>query len=174
MEKAVLAGFPVIGEKHLRVWVKLSDQSGGIINVFYRKHQHILTSGTLLLVLFLFFALHGEARTYKLGVGDVLRISVWGHSELNSEVEIRPDGFITFPLVGDVHATSRSPEELAQLIQDGLAEYVIEPKVTVMVVQFRTIGVQVLGKLVHQVLPSKSRCAGNGCNWFGGWTDSIS
>ena len=70
-----------------------------------------------------------------------------GHSELNSEVEIRPDGFITFPLVGDVHATSRSPEELAQLIQDGLAEYVIEPKVTVMVVQFRTIGVQVLGEV---------------------------
>jgi len=72
---------------------------------------------------------------------------VWGHTELTTTVEVRPDGMITFPLVGDRQAVGRSTQELASDIQEALREYVIEPHVTVLVSQFRTVGVQVLGEV---------------------------
>ena len=49
---------------------------------------------------------------YLIGDEDVLQISVWGNPELNIQVPVRPDGMISFPLVGDVKARGVSPEEL--------------------------------------------------------------
>lgn len=87
------------------------------------------------------------ADVYTLGVGDVLHITVWGHNELTTTVEVRPDGMITFPLVGDQKAAGKTTQELAAAIQEALRAYVIEPHVTVLVSQFRTVGVQVLGEV---------------------------
>lgn len=87
------------------------------------------------------------AETYKLGVGDVLQISVWGHNELTTVVEVRPDGFITFPLVGDLFAVDKTTAELAGEIETALGQFVIEPHVTVLVREFRTVRVQVLGEV---------------------------
>lgn len=87
------------------------------------------------------------AATYELGIGDVLQISVWGHSELNTSVEVRPDGYITFPLVGDHYVVGKSTSQLAAEIQNELENFVVDPSVTVMVREFRTIRVQVLGEV---------------------------
>lgn len=89
----------------------------------------------------------GSAQNYELGTGDVLQISVWGHSELTTQIEVRPDGYITFPLVGDQYAVGKTPNQLATIIQTELANYVVDPQVTVLVHQFRTIRVQVLGEV---------------------------
>lgn len=89
----------------------------------------------------------GDANEYLLGVGDVLRISVWGHTELTTDVAIRPDGYLTFPLVGDHFAVDKTPRQLGAELQAILGEFVINPQVTVIVNQFRTLQVQVLGEV---------------------------
>ncbi|MDX2092121.1 MAG: polysaccharide biosynthesis/export family protein [Kofleriaceae bacterium] len=61
-----------------------------------------------------------------LGVGDVVAINVWGESNeaLNTEATIRPDGTITMPLVGDLHAIGQTPTSLKDIIKNKLAEFV--------------------------------------------------
>jgi polysaccharide export outer membrane protein len=61
-----------------------------------------------------------------LGVGDVVAINVWGENNegLNTEATIRPDGTITMPLVGDLHATGTTPTSLKETIKSKLAEFV--------------------------------------------------
>ncbi len=105
-----------------------------------------LVSGIILVIL-LGVLPTTAAEGYTLGVGDVLHVTVWGHSELSTEVEVRPDGYITFPLVGDWFARGRAPKEIAAEIQAELEQYVVEPHVTVMVKQFRSVQVQVIGQV---------------------------
>ncbi|NLL48213.1 MAG: hypothetical protein GX249_06485 [Firmicutes bacterium] len=106
----------------------------------------LLLSLSLLLVI-LTWTTPIQASEYLLGVGDVLRITVWGHTELTTEVTIRPDGFVTFPLVGDIWAVDKTPRQLSAEIQGILGEFVINPQVTVIVSQFRSLQVQVLGEV---------------------------
>ncbi len=101
----------------------------------------------VLLLLIAAGSTQGLASEYLLGVGDILRISVWGHSELTTEVSVRPDGYITFPLVGDHWAVDKTPRQLSAEIQAILGEFVVNPQVTVIVSQFRTLQVQVLGEV---------------------------
>jgi polysaccharide export outer membrane protein len=53
---------------------------------------------------------------YHLGLGDKLRIEVYRDAQLSQSVQIRPDGKITLPLVGDLEANGRTPIELRDLI----------------------------------------------------------
>src|SRR6476619_703619 len=60
---------------------------------------------------------------YRLGAGDKLRIEVYKDAQLSQSVQIRPDGKITLPLVGDVDANNRTPLELRDTITTALKEY---------------------------------------------------
>ncbi|WP_417536752.1 XrtA/PEP-CTERM system exopolysaccharide export protein [Methylophaga sp.] len=70
---------------------------------------------------------------YILGATDVVQVSVWRNDDLSIAVPVRPDGKISVPLVGDVQASGRTPEELASNIKASLAEYIREPQVSVVV-----------------------------------------
>lgn len=70
---------------------------------------------------------------YILGPTDVVQVSVWRNEDLSIAVPVRPDGKISVPLVGDVQASGRAPEELAASIRNSLAEYIREPQVSVVV-----------------------------------------
>jgi len=70
-------------------------------------------------------------KSYKMAVGDQLQINVWKNPELSLSEPIRPDGKISMPLIGDVMAVGRTPEELAAKIEARLANYVKAPNVTV-------------------------------------------
>ncbi|MDX1634892.1 MAG: polysaccharide biosynthesis/export family protein [Marinobacter sp.] len=70
---------------------------------------------------------------YILGVTDVVSVSVWRNPDLSSSVPIRPDGMISVPLVGDVQAAGRTPEALADTIEESLSAYIREPQVSVVV-----------------------------------------
>ena len=70
-------------------------------------------------------------KSYKMAVGDQIRINVWKNSELSLSEPIRPDGKISMPLVGDMMAAGLTPEELAANIETRLASYVKAPNVTV-------------------------------------------
>ena len=69
--------------------------------------------------------------TYTIDVGDNLTIQVWKNPDLSISEPVRPDGKISVPLVGDVMAAGREPEELAASIEEALSNYVKNPNVTV-------------------------------------------
>jgi polysaccharide export outer membrane protein len=72
---------------------------------------------------------------YKLSLGDKLRIEVYREPQLSQSVEVRPDGKITLPLVGDVPAAGYTARELANTLTEQLREYVTTPVVTVIVAE---------------------------------------
>lgn len=73
---------------------------------------------------------------YAIGPGDGLQIFVWGHDNLSTVVQVRPDGKISTPLVEDLQAAGTTPTELARAVEVALEEYVRSPTVTVIVQQF--------------------------------------
>lgn len=77
-----------------------------------------------------------ETAKYVIGPGDALQISVWHNAELSTAVPVRPDGRISTPLVNDVVAAGRTPEELGHDIEERLKKFVADPSVTVIVSSF--------------------------------------
>lgn len=75
----------------------------------------------------------GDAPVYRLGTGDVVRVSVWKNPELSVTVPVRPDGFISVPLVGDVLAGGQTPAAIAFDTETKLRRYIRTPKVSVIV-----------------------------------------
>jgi polysaccharide biosynthesis/export protein len=71
---------------------------------------------------------------YRIGVDDTVQINVWRNEELSVNVPVRPDGKISMPLIGDVHAAGFTPEEVAEAIRKRLQNFVRDPNVTLMVI----------------------------------------
>jgi polysaccharide export outer membrane protein len=86
---------------------------------------------------------------YRLGPGDKLRIEVYKDTQLSQSVQVRPDGKITLPLIGDLEASSRTPIELRDTITTALKEYITNPTVTVIVVEALASQVYVMGEVTH-------------------------
>lgn len=80
----------------------------------------------------------GFDSAYRIGVDDRLQVSVWRNPELSVTVPVRPDGRISVPLLGDVVAGGRMPEEVGADIEERLKAYVREPKVAVILVELRS------------------------------------
>ena len=86
---------------------------------------------------------------YRLGPGDKLRIEVYKDTQLSQSVQVRPDGKITLPLVGDLVAVDRTPIELRDTIAKQLKEYMTNPSVTVIVVEALAATAYVMGEVNH-------------------------
>ena len=78
------------------------------------------------------------ADAYQIGVDDIVQVSVWRNPELGVTAPVRPDGKISVPLVGDVMAGGRTPDEVAQDVKGKLAAFVIEPQVSVILTELRS------------------------------------
>lgn len=76
--------------------------------------------------------------SYKIGIDDMVKVNVWGKSELSVTMPVRPDGKISIPLIGDVAAAGMEPEEVAADIQSQLSAYVRNPSVTIMLSELRS------------------------------------
>lgn len=84
---------------------------------------------------------------YRVGPGDKLRIEVYRDQQLSQSVQVRPDGKITLPLIGDMEATGRTPLELRDTIATALKEYMTNPVVTVIVVEAIASQVFIIGEV---------------------------
>jgi polysaccharide export outer membrane protein len=74
-----------------------------------------------------------DSGSYKIGPADVLSIRVWNEAEFSGPVAVHEDGKITLPLVGDLQAGGKTPNEVQDIIADSLKKYVVKPLVTVTV-----------------------------------------
>ncbi len=75
-------------------------------------------------------------REEKLLPGDEISISVYRQEDLDRKILIPPDGYIFFPLVGEIKAEGMRPSELRRVITDGLAKTIEDPQVSVDVISF--------------------------------------
>ena len=88
-----------------------------------------------------------EKDEYRLGPGDKLRVEVYREAQLSQSLQVRPDGKITLPLVGDFLAAGKTPIELRDSLASSLKEYVTNPVVTVIVVEATAAQVYVIGEV---------------------------
>ena len=86
---------------------------------------------------------------YRIGPGDTLRIEVYKDAQLSQSVQVRPDGKITLPLIGDLDANGATPLELRETIAKSLKEYITNPTVTVIVVEALASKVYVMGEVTR-------------------------
>src|SRR5262249_20730911 len=84
-------------------------------------------------------------KEYLLYPGDQLEVAVWRNPDVSRTVTVRPDGFISLPLLQDVQAAGLTPRELAQSITKLCAPRLLNPEVTVLPMQTRQPTVYVLG-----------------------------
>ena len=75
----------------------------------------------------------GPGEEYVIGPLDELTVFVWRNPELGAQVQVRPDGRITTPLVTDMPAVGKTPAMLAEDIRLQLSQYISEPMVSVIV-----------------------------------------
>src|SRR4030042_6590444 len=104
----------------------------------------------LLVLLIIPGAAFAAADDYVIGDGDTLQISVWGSPELSSGANVRPDGKITLPAIGDVVASGFAPEDLSKKLSEKLETVVKKAIVTVTVTGITNNKVYVFGGGVEQ------------------------
>ncbi len=85
--------------------------------------------------------------SYLIGPGDVLNISVWKEEGMDQQILVRPDGEITFPLIGEVQAVGLTTRMLYDALVAKLKKYIPNPSVTVSVLQAISNKVYVIGKV---------------------------
>jgi len=99
------------------------------------------------LMLFLCVKPYAWGQEYKIGAGDVLTITVWGHPDLSRDYTVDPDGFAPFPLINRVKAGGLTTREVAASLVDLLGkDYLVNPQVIVSVKEYLSQKVTILGE----------------------------
>jgi polysaccharide export outer membrane protein len=88
-----------------------------------------------------------DPSSYRVGPEDVLEISVWREDALKKEVLVRPDGGLSYPLIGDVQAAGKTVNEIRAEVAKRLEKFIPEPAVSVTVLKVGSQRVYVLGKV---------------------------
>jgi polysaccharide export outer membrane protein len=88
-----------------------------------------------------------EASAYTVQPGDLLEVNVWKEEGLLQEVLVRPDGGMSFPLVGDFKAKGLSLEKIQEIIVERLSKYISDPVVSVSARQLMGHKIFVIGKV---------------------------
>jgi polysaccharide biosynthesis/export protein len=98
------------------------------------------------------------AESYVVGPGDVLQVVVWKEQALSGEVTVRPDGYITLPLVNEVQVAGLKTNELRETLEKRFREYVTDAYVTVRVEKIASSEVFLIGEVLK---PGAFALAGN-------------
>ncbi len=85
---------------------------------------------------------------YQIGAEDVVEVMVWKNEDLSRVVNVRPDGKISLPLIGDLQAAGETAETLTDSIAEALKQYYKEPPpVSVIVQQVNSYAIYILGQV---------------------------
>jgi polysaccharide export outer membrane protein len=128
MDRATLAGI---------------DQSGSVLRLRFEPSvgAEAAASGTG-------GAATDETEGYRLGPGDKIEISVFGHDDMTKVVEVRGDGTIDLPLIGTVQVAGRTTSEVDDIVTKALGkDYLVDPQVSVDVKEYQSVAVTVLGEV---------------------------
>lgn len=85
---------------------------------------------------------------YRLRSGAKLRIKVFGDDELSGEYNIRPDGKLLFPLIGEVYCHNRTVDDVIKEMEARLDDgYLVDPRISIDITKLGTTRVYVLGEV---------------------------
>ena len=89
------------------------------------------------------------AQAYRIAIGDVVAVRVFGHDDFSARERVRDDGKVSLPLLRDTQAAGYTPEILADQIRARLKDYINAPVVTITLEETRPLIVSVLGEISH-------------------------
>ena len=88
-----------------------------------------------------------DLSSYRVGPEDVLEISVWREDTLKKEVLVRPDGGMSYPLIGEVQAAGKTVLEIRQEIEKRLERFIPDPAVSVAILKVGSQRIYVIGRV---------------------------
>lgn len=96
------------------------------------------------------FVVHrSHADEYRIGEGDLLKITVYDHPDLTTDARVSGEGKISFPLVGEVDVTGLTSAEVEKRLAKLLdTDYIMKPQVAVFIVEYKSKKVTVLGEFI--------------------------
>jgi len=91
----------------------------------------------------------GKLQDLRIGIGDLLQITMFGTQDFNSDFRVSSSGDISLPPLGMVHVAGLSTSEAERLIERQLVEggFYREPRVSVFAKEYATQGVSILGEV---------------------------
>ncbi|MEJ2201223.1 MAG: SLBB domain-containing protein [Desulfuromonadaceae bacterium] len=110
-------------------------------------------TGFLSVFLFVFLSLTcfvmiawADSSDYRVGGGDVLKVTVYDNPDLAGTVRVASDGTILFPLVGQLQIGGMTVSQVADHIAESLADgYLVNPQVSVFIEEFRSKKAVIVG-----------------------------
>ncbi len=100
----------------------------------------------VLLLLCSCFCASAQSPDYRVGGGDVLKVTVYDNPDLAATVRVSSDGTILFPLIGQLQIDGLSVSQVADHIAEKLANgYLINPQVSVFIEDFRSKKAVIMG-----------------------------
>jgi polysaccharide export outer membrane protein len=122
------------------------NRNGSFERVPGRVWDVLILAGLVALILLARLGGAAPAEGYRIGPGDILKITVYGHEDLTRSAVVAADGQMPFPLIGDVRASGLTPTELEASLRQLLGkDYLVDPQVSVMVQEYRSQKIFVLG-----------------------------
>lgn len=91
----------------------------------------------------------GGNGSFRLGAGDVLNVFVWKNKEMSAIVTVRPDGMITYPLVGEIDVNGLTINEVEERLSKQLRRQIQDPQVTVLLEATYSFRIYVLGEVLQ-------------------------
>ncbi|WP_148715336.1 SLBB domain-containing protein [Chitinolyticbacter meiyuanensis] len=90
-----------------------------------------------------------NAGEYRLGPGDVVRVTVYDHADLDTEAQLTQDGKLAFPLVGLLDLNNLSFTEAAKRVSEALerGQFLRKAHVNVLITQYRSQRISVVGEV---------------------------
>ena len=95
---------------------------------------------------------------YVIGAGDSININVWKEPSLGGAVKVRPDGFITLPLLNEVQVAGTTTAQLRKILEEKYKEYTVDPFVTIRIEAISSSEIFLVGQVAK---PGAYPLAGN-------------
>jgi len=86
---------------------------------------------------------------YRFVPGDAIEIKLFYNPDMNQAVQIRPDGKIALPLIGDVNLNGKTVAEASRMIEELYIPYLKTPKITILIRGYAAQKVYVGGEVLR-------------------------
>jgi polysaccharide biosynthesis/export protein len=81
----------------------------------------------------------GGGGPVTISAGDLIEVRVFGQEAMSTKGEVRSDGTLALPLLGQVAVAGRRPEEIASSLKERLKPFIVSPEVTVVIQESRVL-----------------------------------
>lgn len=126
-----------------------STAPGSARQPLLQRYRQGMVMSLMLMCLALSGIQFGFAADYRLGSGDVVSINVYDYPELLTETRVSDSGSLTFPLIGEVNVSGKTPAEVEKMIAGALSSggFIKQAQVHVKVQEFVSQKISVIGEV---------------------------